>query len=35
MPYIEIVDDEPQGEHPHEYDENGNVIMQPMKDVPA
>ena len=34
MPYIEIADDEPQ-EHPHEYDENGNVIMQPMKDVPA
>ncbi len=24
----------PEPEHPVQYDENGNVIVQPMKDVP-
>jgi len=36
MPAIICVESDPHPEdHPHEVDENGNIVLQPMKDVPS
>ena len=32
--HIDDVVSGPAHEHPVQYDENGNVVVQPMKDVP-